>query len=343
MPRPSAEQSSDALSALSVSLLIREPDLQLEVVAGAAGLDRTVQVARVQRPGLALAGFCAPVQPDRVQVLGYSETAYLRTLDQATLRRRCDALASIGPACLIVARGLEVPQELREAGDKYHVPVLRTPLMTSVFTTRAAKYLDAALAARTNVHGVLVDVFGVGVLLMGKSGVGKSEAALDLVLRGQRLVADDVVHVRFHAPDAVVGTAAEMLKHHMEVRGLGIINIEQLFGAAAVSDAKKIELVIEIVEWNPNDTYDRIGVEDLRYPMLGVEVPLVRVPVRPGRNMTTIIEVAARNQLLKMRGVNAAARFEQRLDQSLQRLSLPTTPPPPTVPTVIMPQRRSGE
>jgi HPr kinase/phosphorylase len=197
------------------------------------------------------------------------------------------------------------------------VPLLSTPLMSSVFINRVTKFLEFRLAPSTTVHGVLIDVLGVGVLLLGKSGIGKSEAALDLVMRGHRLVADDIVDIRRRPPDIVFGSGSDIIKHHMEIRGLGIINIKDLFGIAAVRDTKKIELVVELVEWSPDEEYDRLGVEDLTYTILDVTIPQLRIPVRPGRNMTSIIEVAARNQLLKIQGHHSAREFQDRLNKAI--------------------------
>jgi HPr kinase/phosphorylase len=178
-------------------------------------------------------------------------------------------------------------------------------------------YLEDALTAQTSMHGVLLDVFGVGILLLGKSGIGKSEIALDLVMRGHRLVADDIVDVKRKSPEAVFGAGSEIIKHHMEIRGLGIINIKDLFGVAAIRERKKIEIVMELVEWDPQVEYDRLGVEDRKYRILDVEVPMLVVPVRPGRNMTTIIEVAARNHLLKQQGHHSAREFQERLNRAI--------------------------
>jgi HPr kinase/phosphorylase len=189
--------------------------------------------------------------------------------------------------------------------------------MSSIFIDRITKYLEDQLSPTTSVHGVLMDVLGVGILILGKSGIGKSEAALDLVMRGHRLVADDIVDIRKRPFDVIFGSGSEIIKHHMEIRGLGIINVKDLFGISAVRDAKKIELVIELVEWREEEEYDRLGTEELFYRVLDVDLPQLRVPVRPGRNMTSIIEVAARNQLLKVQGHHSAKVFQERLNRAL--------------------------
>src|SRR5206468_7124632 len=198
----------------------------------------------------------------------------------------------------------------------------------SVFINRVTKWLEDRLSPTTAIHGVLIDVFGVGILLLGKSGIGKREAALDLVLRGHRLVADDIVEIRKRPPDMIYGGGSEIIKHHMEIRGLGIINIKDLFGISAVRDAKKIELVVELVEWNEEEEYDRLGVEELRHSILDVAVPMVRVPIRPGRPISSITEVAARNLLLKFQGKHSAREFQDRLNRALADAQPIATPLP---------------
>jgi HPr kinase/phosphorylase len=295
----------------------RDAGLALELVAGRGGLARRISGPRIQKPGLALTGYVAYVHAERMQVLGLTEISFLRTLTDEARKSGVETLCSIQPASIVVTRGLAVPTELVESGDKCDVPVFSTPLMSSVFINRVTKWLEDRLSPQTSVHGVLIDVLGVGILLLGKSGIGKSEAALDLVLRGHRLVADDIVEIRKRVPDTIYGSGSEIIKHHMEIRGLGIINIKDLFGIAAVRDQKKIELVVELVEWNEEEEYDRLGVEDLRHSILDVAVPMLRVPIRPGRNITTIIEVAARNLLLKYQGKHSAREFQDRLNRAL--------------------------
>ncbi|HEY2747672.1 MAG TPA: HPr(Ser) kinase/phosphatase [Polyangia bacterium] len=295
----------------------REAGLALELVGGRGGLSRRISGPRVQKPGLALTGYTAYVHPERLQVLGLTEISYLRQATPEARLAGLEALCALEPCAIVVTRGLEVPAELVLGGDKYNVPCFSTPLMSSVFINRVTKWLEDRLSPTTSVHGVLIDVLGVGILLMGKSGIGKSEAALDLVLRGHRLVADDIVEIRKRPPDMIYGGGSEIIKHHMEIRGLGIINIKDLFGISAVRDAKKIELVVELVEWNEEEEYDRLGVEELRHSILDVAVPMLRVPIRPGRNITSIIEVAARNQLLKYQGKHSAREFQDRLNRAL--------------------------
>lgn len=300
--------------------------LGLELVAGKAGLWRTITGSRVQKPALALTGYTAYVNPNRLQVLGLTEISYLKTLDDAARSRGVEALFGLQPAAVVVTRGLPLPPELALAADTHAVPLYSTPLLSSLFISRVQKLLDDRLSLTSNTHGVLIDVLGVGILILGQSGIGKSEAALDLILRGHRLVADDVVELRKHQ-DTIYGSGAEIIKHHMEIRGLGIINIKDLFGIAAVRDVKKVELVIELCDWDEGEDYDRLGVDDLFYELLSQRIPMLRVPIRPGRNIASIIEVAARNTLLKLQGKHSAREFQDRLNQALLAVRPDEGPP----------------
>ena len=205
--------------------------------------------------------------------------------------------------------------------ERNGIPLLRTHHQSSTFISLITKFLEERLLPSTTVHGVLVDVLGVGVLLLGKSGVGKSECALELVLKGHRLVADDVVKVRLKLPAVLFGEGIDLLHYHMEIRGLGIINIKHLFGVAAIRERKKIDLAVELVEWEEGREYDRLGLEEQTYSLLGVEVPLLSLPIRPGRNMTAIVEVAARNQLLKEMGYHSAVEFQDRLEKRMEEMA----------------------
>ncbi len=300
------------------SLLDAESGLALSVIGGRSGLFRKVGGARIQKQGIALTGYVQHVHPERMQVLGLTEIAFFRSLGDESRKSGAQALASVRPCCVVITRGLDAPTEILAACEENGVPLLSTPLMSSLFINRVTRLLENKLAPGTTIHGVLVDVLGVGVLLLGKSGVGKSEAALDLVMRGHRLVADDVVEIRKRMPDLIIGSCSDILKHHMEVRGLGILSIKDLFGIASVRDAKKIDLVIELSDWNPTEEYDRLGIDDLRFAILDVALPLLKIPVRPGRNIAAIIEVAARNQLLKQQGIHSAREFQDRLSAAMQ-------------------------
>lgn len=307
------------LPAVTIEELLREAggDLALRLRAGQSGLGRTITVSRIQKPGLALAGYAEQLHRDRLQTLGATEIDYLRAAEPATRQLGIDTVMAASPACLVVTRDLEPPAELVAAADLHGVPLAISRLASAEFIAAVTQFLQAKLSPSTSIHGVLLDILGIGVLLLGKSGIGKSEAALDLVARGHRLVADDIVNIRRIGPKLIYGSGSGIIRHHMEIRGLGIINIQDLFGISAVRDVKKIELVIELSDWDQDAEYDRLGVDDEVYPILGEVLPLLRVPVRPGRNVATIIEVAARNQLLKFMGHHSAREFQERLNQAI--------------------------
>ena len=292
-------------------------DLDLEILAGGEGMDRAIRISRIQKPGLALAGYLDQLHRDRVQILGATELSYLKTLDKNLADERLDQLCSAGISCLIIAKNLEEPVSLPGLCNLHKVPLLRSPEITSSLIRRIATYLEDVLAPETSVHGCLVDVYGAGILLIGKSGIGKSECALGLVERGHRLVGDDVVVIRRKVQDAIFGSAADLIKYHMEIRGLGIINIKDLFGVSSIRQNKKIELVVEFVEWLEDLNVERLGLDVRTYSILGLEIPYLKVPVRPVRDVTMIIEVAARNHLLQRMGFNAAREFDDTLNERL--------------------------
>ncbi len=302
------------MEAIRVGALLDDKkfDLKLSLVAGRQGLSRRISASRIQKPGLVLAGFTEYLHKERVQVFGNTEMSYLGTLPRDRAVEVLRNFFGQDVACLVVTKGLDVPPEMAAAAEEHGVPILRTAHLSSTFIESVQNYLEDILAAQTSMHGVLLDVFGVGILLLGKS-----EIALDLVMRGHRLVADDIVDVKRRSADAVQGAGSEIIKHHMEIRGLGIINIKDLFGVASIRERKKIEIVLELVEWDPNVEYDRLGVEEKKFRILDVEIPMLIVPVRPGRNMTTIVEVAARNHLLKLQGHHSAREFQERLNRAI--------------------------
>jgi HPr kinase/phosphorylase len=288
--------------------------LALRLVAGARGLDRPIGKPRIQQPGLALAGFLPQIHPDRVQVLGNSEVSYLATLSVDDARRSISAVASCGVACFVVSNGTSPPQALTETAESAGVSVLTSQLRTAEFIRNASAWLEERLAPETTLHGGLVEVHGLGILILGRSGIGKSEAALDLVSRGHRLVADDAVLVRRISPGVLKGRVAELLEHHMEIRGLGVIDIEALFGTLATLDEREIDLVVELSEWV--QSADRLGLVEETYELLDTTLPLVRIPVQAGRSIAMLIETAARNQLLRWRGRHSAAEFAARIDRA---------------------------
>jgi len=251
-------------------------------------------------------------------VFGNTEVSYLLTLPMERQREVLDSLFKEELACVVVTKDLEPPAALLEACEKAGLALMRTPLLSSTFIQQVQAFLEEALTESSSLHGVLMDVFGVGILLLGKSGIGKSEIALDPVMRGHRLVADDIVDVARRKPGAVYGAGNPVIKHHMEIRGLGIINIKDLFGISAVRPQKKIELVVELRDWSATEEYDRLGFEDQYEEIVGVKVPKVRIPVRPGRNLATLVEVAARNQLLKHQGIHSAQAFRDQLHRAME-------------------------
>jgi HPr kinase/phosphorylase len=218
---------------------------------------------------------------------------------------------------VVVTRGSDIPEQLIGAADTYNVPLLQTGLRSSIFVDSLHRYLSNRLARVRSVHGVLVDVFGVGVLMIGKSGIGKSECALELVMRGHRLVADDVIEISKRPPSTIIGSGAELIRHHMEIRGLGIINVRDLFGISAIRELKRIDLVVSLEDWDDEKSYERLGVSNKTHEILSAVLPKVVIPVRPGRSLTAIVEVAARNQLLKSMGHHSAMDFQNRVQESL--------------------------
>lgn len=308
------------MSGLSVQELEqnKEHHLDLTLVAGRKGLKRRITHSQVQKMGLALTGFAQFINPERLQIIGNTEMAYFNTLapdlQDEVIRKVC----SLELCCLVITRNLEIPELLLREADVKGIPLFRTNLRSFEFIERATRFLEEKLAPTSSIHGVLMDVFGVGVLILGKSGIGKSECALDLVLRGHRLVADDMVYIQKRSPSSLIGSGFEVIQHHMEIRGLGIINIRSLFGVEAIRERKKIELVLELMEWDTQREYDRLGFEEEKYSILDVELPMLRIPVTPARNLTTIIEVAARNHLLKVMGYDSALEFEKKLLRKME-------------------------
>ena len=302
---------------IAVSELLSRAELAVRAVAGQAGLARRVTVPRIQKPGLALTGWPEQLHDGRVLVLGATEVDYLA--DHAQGRTLgIETMMASDPACVVVCRELAPPTELVAATEARGVPLLVSALPTADFIAAVTAWMADRMAPSTDIHGVLLDVLGIGVLVIGKSGIGKSETALDLVVRGHRLVADDVIRVRRQGA-GVVGRSASLLGHHMEIRGIGIINVKDLFGIAAVRETKKIELMIELREWSADEEYDRLGFDDRAEELLGCPVPALRLPVRPGRNLATLVEVAARNQLLKIQGTHSARAFRDQLDRAMAR------------------------
>jgi HPr kinase/phosphorylase len=292
--------------------------LDLELLGGRAGLDRHITIPHTQKTGLALSGFDAYLRGGRVLVFGESEVRYLDTLTPEARAGVMHRVFSRDLPCLVVTDGHTPAAEVIAEADRAGVPLLRTRVATAEAMARLSSLLDTYLAARGVVHGVLMDILGLGTLVTGESGIGKSECALDLVVRGHRLVADDAVELRCRAQSFIIGSCPELTRHHMEIRGLGLINVQDLFGVASTRTSKRVELVVQLERWEPGREYDRLGLDDQYYETLGVRIPMIRMPVAPGRNVAILVEVAARNQLLRGRGHHAARRLVDRLHEQLE-------------------------
>ena len=293
--------------------------LRVETLAGAAGLSRPITSPHIQKTGLALAGYDEYLHAGRVLVFGQSEVRFLDRQPPGNRRALIESAIARGVPCIIATGGHTPPPEVLAACEERAVALLLTPGTTGGTIARLTALLEDSLAERQIVHGVLLDLLGLGVLITGESGIGKSECALDLIVRGHRLVADDTVEVRRRAESVLIGTSPELTRHHMELRGLGLINVRELFGIAAVRSSKRVELVVQLERWEPGRAYERLGLDDIVDEILGVRIPLVRMPVAPGRGVATLIEVAARNQLLRSRGHHAARTLARRLDAQLRR------------------------
>jgi HPr kinase/phosphorylase len=269
--------------------------LELKVISGSKGLSRKIYNPRIQKLGLVITGHMVYLHPHRVQILGNIEISYL-----------------------ITTRNLSVPEYFLVASEEKDIPVLRTTLVTSVFIDRITKLLEEKLAPSTTVHGVLMDVLGVGVLIMGRPGIGKSENALELITRGHRLVIDDAVFIKKIGAIDLYGEAPEIIRSLLEIRGVGIVDIRRLFGVSAVIDKKKIDLVIELFDWDNTVECERVGLKEDKYKILGVDLPFIRIPISSGKNVSAIIELACRNHILRKQGVNTAVELEERIQKSME-------------------------
>ncbi|HEU4829887.1 MAG TPA: HPr(Ser) kinase/phosphatase [Gemmatimonadales bacterium] len=287
--------------------------LQLETLTGELGLDRPLPDSEIASPGLALAGFTDRFAPDRLHVFGETEITYLGTLSPADRRRTLEAFFGFELPCIFVTKGQEVPAEMLELAGARGVPVLRSRLKTAEFYRSIKPIIEDAFAPRTTLHGSLADVYGVGLLFIGRSGIGKSECVLDLVERGHRLVADDVVQVTRRRSDVLIGQGHELAGHHMEIRGIGLVDIPALFGVRSVRQQKRIEVVVQLEDWETAKDADRTGLTRQETDILGVSVPRVIVALNPGKNITVISEVVAMMHLLRYSGVDVAAAFNERL------------------------------
>ena len=291
---------------------------KLDILFGYKQLDRQIDVSDIYRPGLELAGFFKYHPVERIQLLGKTELTFISGLSSQERKERIRRFCNPDIPCIIVTRGQEVPIELVEEMERKQIPLLRTELATTRFGSRVTSYLEYVLAPSTTIHGVLVDVYGIGILIIGQSGIGKSETALELVKRGHRLIADDAVEIYQYDENSLVGQAPELIRYLLEIRGVGILNVMTLFGAGAVRDKKKISLVLRLEHWQDQANYDRLGLDEEKYTIIDTEVTKLTVPVRPGRNLAVIIEVAAMNFRLKRLGFHAAQQFVQQLGKTIE-------------------------
>ena len=288
--------------------------LNLKCIGGRKGLTRAITVMDTNRPGLALSGFFDAFVFDRIQLFGRGECAYLEKLRQDNRTDTIERLFAFGIPCCIFSYGQSPSSDFMAIAERVGCPILQTPLETAEFGRRLVRALSNVFAPKKTMHGVLLEVYGIGILLTGHSGVGKSECALELVERGQRLVADDVVEIRCVNGNTLLGRGSNtLISHHMEIRGLGIINISQMYGVGAIREQKELQLIIELEEWDSNKLYDRLGTEHKTVDILGVKVPILEIPVKPGRNVPIIIEAAAMNERLKSMGYNSARDFNQNI------------------------------
>jgi HPr kinase/phosphorylase len=294
--------------------------LQLKLLAGGAGLSRTIQEGSVNRPGLALAGFFKYFALKRVQVIGGAEWQYLKSVGPAEARRRIEALLKRKIPCVVYARNINPSSDVLELSDRYEVPLFKTKMVTMRFINTATITLEQEFAPQTSEHGSMVDILGIGVLIRGESGIGKSESVLALLERGYALVSDDITRIRLVEGRELVGTSAETTRYHMEIRGIGIINVPAVFGVASVRPEKSIDLIVTLMDWDKMQEVDRTGIEQQTYSILGVALPHVVIPVRPGRDLARLVEVAALDQKLKGLGHNAAREFNERL---IERMRFP--------------------
>lgn len=308
------------MSGLTVADILerRSELLELELVAGSAGVGRAIESEDISSPGLVLAGFTDRFPTGRLQVLGETEIAYLASLDSAQRSVSIETFYTFNIPAVFVTKGMTIPTELGELAEVHSIPLIRSDLKTGEFFKRIKPFLENEFAPTATIHGSLADIYGVGLLFVGASGIGKSECVLDLVERGHRLVADDVVRVRRRGVDLLIGRAMEQQQFHMEIRGIGIVDIRALFGIRSVRQQKRIEVVVQLEPWNDEATYERTGLDIETTDILGVALPRVIVPLNPGKNITVISEVVAMRHLLRYAGVDSAKLFQANLQRSMR-------------------------
>ena len=311
---------SNKNTSLKLSYLVEKLGLKTVYVSGGGSEncdDIDIITSEVNRPGLALTGYFTDFEKDRLQLMGNAEHGYLESLTPDDRKAKVDALFSRKFPALIICQGIKAIPEITESAKKYEIPLLGTEEPTSNVMSSVISLLSVKLAPQVTRHGVLVEVYGEGILMLGESGVGKSEAAMELLKRGHRLVADDAVEIKRVSNRTLVGTSPEIIRHLIELRGIGIVDVRQIFGMGAVKESEKIDLVLSLENWSQDTKYDRFGLEYEQYDILGLQVPMITIPIKPGRNLAVIIEVAAMNNRLKRLGYNAAAELNKRLEASM--------------------------
>lgn len=283
-----------------------------------ASFDRVIDEGDLHRPGLALSGFVDVFTYKRVQIIGNTENAYLKKLSAIERKKAIETLLSFKLPCIIITHNNKIPTDLLNYANEKGVTIIKSPLQTTKLMHLISDYMDEKFAPTISVHGSLVDVYGIGVLFTGRSGIGKSEITLDLVERGHRLVADDVVHIARKAEGILIGEATEMLQHHMEIRGLGIVDVRSIFGIRSIRLRKRVEVEVQLEEWNKDEEYERVGLQELTSKILEVEIPAIKLPIFSGKNITVIAEVIALDQLLKIHGHYPAKAFNEKLIKKMQ-------------------------
>ena len=297
---------------ISLEFIIKEFQLE-QIHMPRPASEVMVSSTEVDRPGLALAGFVEMFDPLRIQIIGKAETKYLSELSVEKRRARIDLFFGMKPVAVIVTSGIQVFDEMMEFAKRYEIPMLKTAVRTSEFLASLIAYLSTSLAPRLTRHGGLVEVYGEGMLILGESGIGKSETAIELVKRGHRLIADDAVEIKRVSSKTLVGSAPELIRYYIELRGIGIVDVRRLFGMGAVKATERIDLVINLEHWKPDKMYDRFGLEEQFENILGIDVPSITIPVHPGRNLAVVLEIAAMNNRQKKMGYNTAEEFNKRL------------------------------
>lgn len=289
----------------------KKSNLHLTCVAGKMGLDRRIESRNVNRPGLALGGFFDIFSSNCIQIFGRGETDFIKKYKDVSYFKNVETMLTYKIPCCIFSNSEIPPKDFLRVADENNVPVLVSTLSTADLVSTLFDILSEIFSLKSSMHGVFIEVFGIGVLLLGKSGIGKSETALELVQRGHRLIADDTILIKSVQNKYLVGESSRVIKHHMEIRGIGIINVRSLYGIGAVRNKKKVQVIVELEKWDSNKEYERIGIEEKYYDLLGIKIPYQLIPVMPGRNIPIIIETAAMNQRLKLHGINSAKEFNK--------------------------------